>query len=81
MNVIKVRDTGVGIEEESLAHLFERFFRQDAARSISRDNKLPSSQGLGLAITKSIVVAHGGEVTVTSQVDVGTEFTVTFTAS
>jgi two-component system OmpR family sensor kinase len=81
MNVIKVRDTGVGIEEESLAHLFERFFRQDAARSISRDNKLPSSQGLGLAITKSIVVAHGGEVTVTSQVDVGTEFTVTLTAS
>lgn len=81
MNVIKVRDTGIGIAEESLPHLFERFFRQDAARSNSVDSKMPSSQGLGLAITKSIIAAHGGEVAVTSQLEVGTEFTVTLAAT
>lgn len=81
MNVVKVRDTGIGIAEGNLPHLFERFFREDAARSNSRDSKLPSSQGLGLAITKSIVAAHGGEVTVASQLDVGTEFTVKLAAS
>ena len=81
MNVVKVRDTGIGIAEESLPNLFERFFRQDTARSSSGDSKMPSSQGLGLAITKSIIAAHGGDVAVTSQLEVGTEFMVTLAAS
>lgn len=78
MKVVKVRDTGMGIQADAIPHLFERFFRQDAARSNTTEtSKLPGSQGLGLAITKSIVAAHGGEITVSSQTDQGTEFTVT----
>jgi len=74
---IKIRDTGVGIPEESLPYLFERFFRQDAARGPGQElNKLPSSQGLGLAIAQGIVAAHGGEITVTSQLGKGSEFVV-----
>jgi signal transduction histidine kinase len=74
---IKIRDTGVGIAEESLPHLFERFFRQDAARGPSLEsNKLPGSQGLGLAIAQGIIVAHGGEISVTSQLGKGSEFMV-----
>jgi len=81
MNVIKVRDTGIGIDAGAIPHLFERFYRQDAARTNqSESSKLPGSQGLGLAIAKSIVVAHGGQVSVASQLGSGTEFTVRLAA-
>jgi heavy metal sensor kinase len=69
--VLEVRDTGLGIAPSDLPHVFERFYRTDKARS----RELGGS-GLGLSIVKSIVVAHGGEVTVSSEDTAGTQFTV-----
>lgn len=65
---IKVIDTGVGIPEENLPHVFERFYRVDKARS--RDT---GGTGLGLAIAKQIVDSLGGKINITSQYGKGTE--------
>jgi heavy metal sensor kinase len=59
--VLQVRDNGVGIAPAALAHIFERFYRSDLARSRSS-----GGSGLGLAIVKAICVAHGADVTVSS---------------
>src|SRR6185295_15715764 len=69
--VITVEDTGHGIEPEHLPHLFERFYRTDWARA-----KDTGGTGLGLPIVKEIAEAHGGTITVTSQVDKGSIFTL-----
>ncbi|HEY5515864.1 MAG TPA: sensor histidine kinase, partial [Pengzhenrongella sp.] len=58
---IVVEDTGEGIEPQHLPHLFERFYRVDTARD--RDH---GGSGIGLAITKALVEAHGGTITATS---------------
>ncbi len=71
--VMKVIDTGVGIPEDALVHVFERFYRVDKARS-----RETGGSGLGLSIVKTIVVRNRGEITVSSIVDQGTTFTVTF---
>ena len=68
---IKVIDTGEGIPAQHLDRLFERFYRVDRARS--RDL---GGTGLGLAIVKHLSRAHGGEVTVSSRVGEGTQFTI-----
>ena len=69
---LTVEDTGSGIAAEHLPHLFERFYRVDAARS-----REEGGSGLGLAIAHSIVTAHGGSIDVKSDVGQGTIVTVT----
>lgn len=70
-----VSDTGIGIEEEDLPHVFQRFYRTDEARTGPHDNT-DRSLGLGLAIVKSIIEAHDGTISVTSTVGKGTTITV-----
>lgn len=68
---IEVIDTGGGIAPEHLPHLFERFYRVDKARS-----RAHGGSGLGLSIVKALVEAHGGSVSVASEVGRGSTFTV-----
>jgi signal transduction histidine kinase len=71
--IFAVRDTGIGIAAGDLPHIFERFWRADPARSRTGDRP---GIGLGLAITKWIVEAHGGWITVQSRPGRGSAFTV-----
>ena len=73
--VLTIEDTGHGIEAEHLPHMFERFYRTDWARA-----KDSGGTGLGLPIVKEIVKAHGGAISVTSQVDKGSVFTLVLPA-
>jgi two-component system, OmpR family, sensor histidine kinase SenX3 len=68
---IAVIDQGIGIEPKDLDRIFERFYRADRARS-----RATGGTGLGLAIVKHIATNHGGQVTVTSTVGVGSTFTL-----
>jgi signal transduction histidine kinase len=65
---LSVRDTGRGIPEKDLPHIFDKFYR------VADSEGYAQGTGLGLNIVKQIVEAHGSEITVTSQVDVGTTF-------
>lgn len=66
---VEVKDTGIGISNEHLGRLFDRFYRTDKARS--RDK---GGTGLGLAVVKSILSAHGSEINVESQPGKGSKF-------
>jgi two-component system phosphate regulon sensor histidine kinase PhoR len=68
---IMIVDTGEGIPAQYLDRLFERFYRVDRARS-----REVGGTGLGLAIVKHLARAHGGEVSVTSEVGKGSTFTI-----
>jgi two-component system, OmpR family, sensor histidine kinase SenX3 len=69
--VVRVSDTGIGIPEEYVARIFERFYRVDKARS-----KQTGGTGLGLSIVRHIAENHGGSVTVESTPGEGSTFTV-----
>jgi heavy metal sensor kinase len=69
---VEVRDSGVGISEHDLPHIFERFYRSDKSRS--RDS---GGAGLGLSLAKWIVDAHGGGIAVESAAESGSRFRVT----
>lgn len=71
--ILTVSDSGVGIPEDALDHIFERFYRVDKARS-----RASGGSGLGLAIVRAIVQRNRGEIEVTSTPGSGTVFTVTF---
>ena len=73
--VLTVRDTGMGIPEDAIGHIFERFYRVDKARS-----RQTGGSGLGLAIARSIAQRNKGDIRVESIPEQGTTFTVTFPA-
>ncbi len=69
--VIQVEDNGIGIPEESIEHIFERFYRVDKSHS-----KKIGGTGLGLAITRNAILMHRGAIKVDSEPDNGTTFSV-----
>ncbi len=69
--MIEVTDTGLGITEEDLPHLFDRFYRADASRS-----RATGGSGLGLSIARHLVEAHGGSIAVVSTVGFGSQFSI-----
>ncbi len=71
---VSVQDTGIGMDTETLAHVFDRFYRADPARL--KDGNKESGTGLGLAIAKIIVDNHRGHIHIDSQVNQGTTVTV-----
>jgi signal transduction histidine kinase len=68
---LRVMDTGIGIDPQDQPHIFDRFFRVDTARS-----REAGGSGLGLSICKWIAEAHGGEISVESELGKGSIFTV-----
>lgn len=71
--IINVKDNGIGIKENDLPHIFDRFYRVDTSR-----NKTTGGSGLGLSIVKSIVEAHGGSIKLRSRYGEGTEIEIIF---
>jgi signal transduction histidine kinase len=69
---VMVEDTGIGIPEESMQHLFEEFFRAPNAKDMEREGT-----GLGLTIVKDLITRLGGHISVKSTQNVGSQFTVT----
>jgi two-component system OmpR family sensor kinase len=69
--ILTVADSGPGLDDEQLAHIFERFYRADPSRARSS-----GGAGLGLAIVSAVVEAHGGEVEVESIPGEGTTFRI-----
>jgi signal transduction histidine kinase len=70
--LIQISDTGEGITEENLSHIFDRFWKGDQSRA----RQTGVGSGLGLSIAKSIVDMHHGEISVESQLNQGTTFTI-----
>jgi heavy metal sensor kinase len=78
--LLEVRDTGIGIPAEALPHLFERFFRVDAARARGSDTN-EGGVGLGLSIVQAICSAHGAQIEVESSPGNGSCFRLRFPAA
>lgn len=72
MAEISVSDSGIGISENDLPYIFERFYRTDTSRT-----RESGGMGIGLAIAKAIIEAHGGEITVESKEGSGSRFVIT----
>ena len=71
---IKVIDTGIGLSADDVSHIFDRFYQAENGKQVARANP---GTGHGLALSKSIVLLHHGDIVVQSQVGYGTIFTVT----
>lgn len=70
--VMIFKDNGIGVSKEDLPYIFERFYRADKSR-----NRATGGSGIGLAITKAIIEAHGGNIVANSELDKGTEIVIT----
>jgi len=66
---VEIADTGIGIRDEDLPHIFDRFYRSPEARALEH-----GGTGLGLAIVKKVMDMHGYEILVTSHPGQGTTF-------
>jgi OmpR-family two-component system manganese-sensing sensor histidine kinase len=73
---VKITDTGKGIPDFALPHLFDRFYRLDPSRTHAQDHSTSAGSGLGLAIARAIVENHQGQIGVESTLERGTTFTV-----
>ena len=69
---VTIKDEGIGIGEESLKNIFERFYRADSSRTRGESYSL----GLGLSIVKAVIEAHGGSIEVRSEEEKGSAFTI-----
>ena len=74
---VQVQDTGIGISDDALPHIFDRFYRVDPARKYA----VTAGSGLGLAIAQAIVENHQGQIQISSILNQGTTVTVTLPAS
>jgi len=70
---VEIKDTGIGIPEDEIHHVFDEFYRAENARMIEKEGT-----GLGLAIAKKIIETYGGNIEVESKVNEGTRFTIFF---
>ena len=73
--VIEVQDSGSGISPQDLPHVFDRFYRADESRA-----RVTGGRGVGLSIARAVAEAHGGTISVESEIGVGSCFTVTLPA-
>ena len=69
--VIEIIDTGIGMTEEEMRHIFDRFYRSDKSRKREK-----GGHGLGLSIAKIIILSHGGKINVRSKPSVGTNIRI-----
>jgi signal transduction histidine kinase len=72
---LEVHDTGAGIPEDQIPHIFEKFFQAS-----NQDSAAQAGTGLGLAIARQIVEAHGGSIVCESEPGVGTTFVIVLPA-
>lgn len=68
---VEIKDSGIGIPEEDIHHVFDEFYRAENARKIEKEGT-----GLGLSITKKIIETYGSNISVESKVNEGTKFTI-----
>ena len=76
---ITVRDTGIGVPSQALPYVFDRFYRADPSRT--RAEQQSGGNGLGLAIARELILAHGGEITMSSKQGEGTTVTIRLNAA
>ncbi len=69
--LVEIKDTGIGIPEDDILHVFDEFYRAENARIIEKEGT-----GLGLAISKKIIETYGGNILIESKVNEGTKFTI-----
>jgi len=74
-HIVNIKDTGIGIDQDALMHVFERFYKADKSR-----NRNIGGNGLGLSIVKTIIELHKGEISVQSEAGKGTEIMVVLTS-